>query len=71
MFSPKKYVEELVTTLLADWADSFDKTSVNIGLWNGGDVQLGNVALKRRTFDVGHGARLSMELGTGINQQQL
>ena len=65
MFSPKKYAEELVAALLADWADSFDETSVNIGLWNGGDVQLSNLTLKKRVFDVGLGAQISLEIGTG------
>lgn len=65
MFSPKKYLEDLLTSLLADWADSFEETSVNIGLWNGGDVKLSNLILKKRSFDIGHGALISLELGTG------
>lgn len=65
MFSPKKYLEDLLAAVLADWADSFDETSVNIGLWSGGDVQLSNLILKRRSFDIGHGAQISLELGTG------
>ena len=65
MFSPKKYLEDLLTSLLVDWADSFDETFVNIGLWNGGDVKLSNLTLKKRAFDIGHGALISLELGTG------
>ena len=65
MFSPKKYAEELLAALLADWADGFDESEVNIGLWNGGDVQLSNLILKKRVFEVGLGAQISLELGTG------
>ena len=65
MFSPKKYLEDLLAAVLADWADSFDETSVNIGLWSGGDVQLSNLILKRRSFEIGHGAQISLELGPG------
>lgn len=65
MFSPKKYAEELIAALLADWADDFDESAVNIGLWNGGDVQLSNLILKKRVFDIGLGAQISLELGTG------
>lgn len=70
MFSPKKYLEDLLTSLLADWADGFDETLVNIGLWNGGDVKLSNLILKKRAFDIGHGALISLELGTGMSSMQ-
>ena len=65
MFSPKRYAEELLASVLADWADGFDESTVNIGLWNGGDVQLSNLILKKRVFDIGLGAQISLELGTG------
>lgn len=66
MFSPKKYLEELLSALLADWADSFDDTLVNIGLWNGGDIQLNNLVLKNRSFNIGHDMQINLEIGTGI-----
>jgi N-terminal region of Chorein or VPS13 len=66
MFSPKKYLEELLSALLAEWADSFDDTHVNIGLWNGGDVQLSNLVLKKRSFNIGHDLQVYLDIGTGI-----
>ena len=66
MFSPKKYLEDLLSALLADWADSFDDTLVNIGLWNGGDVQLSNLVLKKRSFNIGHDLQIHLGIGTGI-----
>ena len=66
MFSPKKYLEELLSALLADWADSFDDTLVNIGLWNGGDVQLSNLVLKKRSFNIGLDLQIHLDIGTGM-----
>jgi hypothetical protein len=73
MFSTKKYVDDLLTGLLSDWVDSYDETSVNVGLWNGGDVRLSNLALKKRTFDINTGisatSHVSLELGSVGNVQ--
>ena len=40
--SPKAYIEDLLTEVISEYVDSFEDSSINLGLWNG-DVGLSNV----------------------------
>jgi hypothetical protein len=62
MFSPKAYLESIISEYLVDWVDDFDESSLQIGLWKG-NVELDNLSLKTRVVYVGQGVKLVLEYG--------
>ena len=58
----QKYVENLLSSLLEEYVDRFDESSLEIGLWDG-DVALSNLTIKQMQWSIGSGLSLSLEYG--------
>jgi hypothetical protein len=54
MYSPREYVESLVSRLLGEYVEDYDGSDFSFGLWQG-DLVLRNLVLKPLTIDIGDG----------------
>jgi hypothetical protein len=62
MFSPKAYIKELLVSRLEQHVADFDRSSLDIGLWNG-EIALKNLTLKQNYWQITPDINYILEYG--------
>jgi len=58
----QKYVENILASVLEEYVDRFDESSLEIGIWEG-DVALTNLTFKQMEWNLSPGINLALEYG--------
>lgn len=63
MYSPKEYVETVLSNALRDYVEEYEGSDFSFGLWQG-DLSLSNLVLKPMTINIGDGMVSRMVFGS-------
>eukprot|EP01032_Pedospumella_encystans_P033866 gene33866-38273_t len=63
MFSPKAFLHDIISRNLSEWVENIQEDSFHLGLLEG-DIQLSNLAIKKKTWGLSQNLSLSLEYGS-------